>query len=131
MCVNRYSNVCVCVCVDTCMYKWVQHCLSVWIPTCISCVLIGIAMFVYVHTYTVYNTRYRNSFVEQRSKTTTGSLCLRDCLPKLVRETSSLVTDKVYTHSLHGFSTYTKNTFILASYKDNCEIQNCYVCNHQ
>ena len=41
----------------------------------------------------------------------------------------SIVKEKIYTHSLRGFTIYVKNDFI-ASYKNTCEIENCYVCSN-
>ena len=50
--------------------------------------------------------------------------CVRYNLPKLVNDTSPLVFEKLFTHSLDAFSNYFKRFFIL-NYQKNFEIVNC------
>ena len=55
--------------------------------------------------------------------------CLRYDLPILINNTPKNIKDKVYTHSLPGFSTYIKKIYI-EKYENLCQIRNCYVCNN-
>ena len=74
-----------------------------------------------------YNLR-RNVFIPRPSRKVFTSKCIRYFLPKLLRETPPNITVKVTTHSLQGFSSYTKRYYI-NTYLDFCTIPNCYVCN--
>jgi hypothetical protein len=56
------------------------------------------------------------------------SKCLRYILPKLVNDMPKCISEKLYTHSLSGFSNYIKQYYI-KQYKDTCSIPNCFVCN--
>ena len=47
----------------------------------------------------------------------------------LLRSMPTCIIDKIYTHSLNGFSNYTKQ-YMLAGYANNCQTRNCYVCAH-
>ena len=42
---------------------------------------------------------------------------------------STLITDKIITHSFSGFSNYAK-TYMISKYPASCTLLNCYVCNH-
>ena len=48
-------------------------------------------------------------------------------IPQLINNTSLLIIEKIYTHSLHGFVTYVKNKYI-SQYTVECTIPNCYIC---
>ena len=48
-------------------------------------------------------------------------------LPKVINETDKDIMDKIATHSYHSFAVYFKWVTI-GKYKQNCQIQNCYVC---
>ena len=56
--------------------------------------------------------------------------CIRHIIPKLINEEylPDIVTSKLFTHSLQGFSTYAK-THLLNSYDPECHIPHCYICN--
>ena len=56
--------------------------------------------------------------------------CIRYSIPKLLLDTPRNVTDKIQTHSYHGFSQYIK-WFYIDQYSDICNIPNCFVCNNQ
>lgn len=47
-----------------------------------------------------------------------------------VNSCSLLVKSKVFTHSLHGVTTYFKD-LLLNSYETVCNVPNCYSCNRQ
>ena len=53
--------------------------------------------------------------------------CLRYNLPVVVNKTTENIKSKVATHSLHGFSWYTKKQFI-EYYTDRCTFEICYIC---
>ena len=53
--------------------------------------------------------------------------CIRYSIPSLLKRTPPCITDKLYTHSLHGFSNYIKSHMI-NQYSDTCTIVNCYIC---
>lgn len=74
-----------------------------------------------------HNTRHRYLCCGAIPKTSLGSQCIRHHLPKLIRDTDTSLLDKVHSHSLHGFTSYMKNS-ILGSYKESCEIDHCYIC---
>ena len=48
-------------------------------------------------------------------------------IPKLYNSFPKIVTEKINTHSMHGFSNYAKK-FLLDSYSSSCVVSNCYVC---
>ncbi len=52
--------------------------------------------------------------------------CIKYDLPRVVKDTSVEIIDKVHTHSLHGFSGYIRLN-ILQSYQQSCTIINCYI----
>ena len=43
------------------------------------------------------------------------------------RRRNYIILNKTTSHSLHGFAIYVKNK-ILNSYNDECDIENCYIC---
>ena len=53
--------------------------------------------------------------------------CLRYSLVKSVNECEVIILEKIYTHSLLGFSEYAKRFFI-NNYSESCCIRNCHVC---
>ena len=73
-----------------------------------------------------YNTRYRNHRNPQ-PLTTTAKACIRYYVPVLLDSTQECITEKLFTHSLQGFSNYVKNVFI-NEYDTVCQIVNCYIC---
>ena len=54
--------------------------------------------------------------------------CIRQSIPKLLNETALCIKQKLYTHSLHGFSSYTKN-YVINAYSNECFVRHCHVCN--
>ena len=76
-----------------------------------------------------YNTRNQTRYTIPRVKHAFAEQCLHVSIPMLVRDTQSLIIEKVHTHSFKGFSNYVKQNF-LNTYETECFVQNCYVCNH-
>ena len=56
--------------------------------------------------------------------------CIQHIIPKLINEEylPEIVSSKLVTHSLDGFSNYAKN-HLLQSYDTECHIPDCYICN--
>ncbi len=46
---------------------------------------------------------------------------------RTVNNTPINIIEKIYTHSIQGFSKYIKLN-LLQSYKENCTIYDCYIC---
>jgi len=62
--------------------------------------------------------RFRHEFFRQN---------LRYTITQTVNTTPNIIIEKTASHSLNGYSTYTKN-WILTTYSDICAINNCYIC---
>jgi hypothetical protein len=74
-----------------------------------------------------YETR-RTALIAPRLNHEFAKLSLRHNLIKLLNDTPSAIKDKVWTHSFHSFSSYTKKHFLNA-YSNTCtDRNNCYVC---
>ena len=67
------------------------------------------------------------SLTNINTQTISYDKCIRSDLPKVINETDKDIMDKIATHSYHGFAFYFKGVTI-GKYKQNCQIQNCYVC---
>ena len=53
--------------------------------------------------------------------------CMRFCIPDILNNSSSIITDKIKTYSRKGFSVYLK-CFLVNEYNSMCLIPNCYIC---
>ena len=73
-----------------------------------------------------YNTRRRTLF-QIRVNHQFAKESLRCSLINIINNTPNIILEKVQTHCLHGFSSYTKMHFI-NTYSTICERPNCYVC---
>ena len=76
-----------------------------------------------------HNTQIARNIHTIRVKHSFAKKCLRYNLPILINNTPKNIKDKVYTHSLPGFSTYIKKIYI-EKYENSCQIRDCYVCNN-
>ena len=76
-----------------------------------------------------YETRTQLNIHQPLVKHEYAKKSLRFNLPQIVNNTPSLILDKIYTHSLNGYSWYIKQ-YIINSYEDECSIENCYICLH-
>lgn len=79
-----------------------------------------------IHNYDTRNTQNIYTF---RTKHDFAMKCLKYNLPHAINNTPDLIKDKIYTHSMRGFSIYVKNYF-LQKYDYRCTLSNCYTC-HQ
>ena len=77
-----------------------------------------------------YNTRHRGNASLPIPARSRNKKCIRFYIPNLVKNTPPSIIDKIFTHSYHGFSTYTK-LFFINKYQDRCTVPNCYVCSNQ
>ena len=75
-----------------------------------------------------HHTRSRNKPQHTSTRTDHAEHSIRNHLPIFLSSLPNLITDKVQTHSLHGFSVYCKKYFI-DKYENSCKIMNCYICN--
>ena len=62
-----------------------------------------------------------------RNRTKLAETFIRCTLPKLVNDTTSLIMEKNFSHSLQGFISYIKQYYI-SLYSFNCNINICYIC---
>ena len=75
-----------------------------------------------------YNIRTKHELNITKTNTKLAEKALRYALPKLVNNTTSNILDKVYTHSIQGYTFYVKQNLI-CKYSDICFIDGCYICN--
>ena len=76
-----------------------------------------------------HNTRQRHQPEIIFSHTSRARKCIKFHIPLLLRSMPTCIIDTIYTHSLNGFSNYTKQ-YMLAGYENICQTRNCYVCAH-
>ena len=74
------------------------------------------------------NTRGQHNIHTTRVQHEFAKHSLRYTLPRTINNTPNIILNKIYTHSLHGFSTYIKNFFIQTYNIVPCTIINCYIC---
>ena len=77
-----------------------------------------------------YDIRYSDNLTIPFVKHTFAQKCIRYNIPKLINQTDKSITDKCFSHSLHGFSVYVKKMFI-QNYDEHCRIQICYIYRSQ
>ena len=75
-----------------------------------------------------YNTRNRQQSLANIPRTVSVAKAIRYTVPNVIQITPDNIIQKIYTHSLSGFSLYTKKHFC-DQYSATCTIQNCYICN--
>ena len=76
----------------------------------------------------IHDTRASNKIHTARINHEFAKKCLKYNLPHIINDTPEIVVEKIYTHSLRGFTTYAKQ-FLIQKYTDTCAIPNCYSCN--
>ncbi len=65
---------------------------------------------------------------QPRGKHVFAKNCVRFDITRIVNNCPNSILDQINTYSIQGYSGYIK-TYFLQSYKENCTIVNCYVCN--
>ena len=76
------------------------------------------------------NTRNRLAEIPNIPKHKLLEQSVRYYIPILLSKMPSSITDKIDTHSLHGFSSYSKKC-LLGTYSESCSVLNCYICMKQ
>ncbi len=74
-----------------------------------------------------HDTHLKHHIHPPRGKHAFAKNCVHCDIPRIVNNCSNSILDKVNTHSMQGYSGYIKTHF-LQTYKQNCTIVNCYVC---
>ena len=73
-------------------------------------------------------TRNRNTYYTNRVAHKFADKCFRQSIFHTVNHVPELIREKIFTHSLKGFSNYSKTLFV-SNYLYECMIPHCYVCN--
>ncbi len=74
-----------------------------------------------------YRTGFRSSLHMNRATREYAKRCLSYSIPIAINNTKPIITEKVHTHSLKGFSNYVKNSCI-QGYRMTCDKRDCYIC---
>jgi len=74
-----------------------------------------------------YNTRYGHNLRAPQSKHSFAKNATRYKIPGTINSAPMSIKEKVYTHSLYGFTKYSK-LYIISQYEATCYIPHCYIC---
>ena len=74
-----------------------------------------------------HNIRQKRNYSVARVKHVFAQKCMRFCIPDILNNSSSIIPDKIKTHSRKGLSVYLK-CFLVNEYNPMCLIPNCYIC---
>ena len=79
--------------------------------------------FIFKHRSEIhsYDTRIKDSFDTNKTRIRLADSSIRQVIPRLINDTPHFIIDKIYTHSLQGFTSYIKQYFI-NSYNINCNM---------
>ncbi len=72
-------------------------------------------------------TRISHKIHQPRCKHAFAKSCIHSDIPLIVNNCPNSILDKIFTHSLQGFSGYIRAHF-LQSYQEHCTLVDCYVC---
>ena len=86
--------------------------------------IVILAQHSHIHSYP---TRNNKKLVAPKIRHKFSRKCIRYSITHIVNTTPLCITEKMYTHSLHGLSKYIKK-YALNQYKTSCNIGNCYTC---
>ena len=75
-----------------------------------------------------YNTRNKTALNTGQVTIKAAQNSIRNMTSKIVNTTPDIIINKIFTHSLNGFTTYVKQYYI-AEYSFECSRNNCYICN--
>ena len=75
-----------------------------------------------------YDTRHHPDLLIPRVRHAFMEKCVRYSIPRLLNTSPDLIKNKIFTHSLKGFTNYIK-FFFIKEYQEVCNIPNCYICN--
>ena len=90
-------------------------------------VLVCLPGAININTVHQHNTRQSGHLYSDRVKHDFAKRCIRFSVIDTVNKTDTSIISKICTHSIHGFTHYTKDG-ILQNYVYTCNINNCYVC---
>lgn len=76
-----------------------------------------------------HNLRSNSNYELPNIKHEFAKMSVSYIIPATYNNAPLFIRDKMYTHSLSGFSNYVKQ-YLLTDYNVICEIPNCYVCNN-
>ena len=79
------------------------------------------------HDIHSHNTRTRNDIHIRPALHEFAKRSIRHDIPRTVNDSPHIIKDKILTHSLQGFTNYTKAHY-LQSYLSQCMEINCYIC---
>ena len=74
-----------------------------------------------------YDTRSASNLKSCHIKTSGAKQRIRYFLPNILHNAPTNISEKIYTHSIKGFSAYYKNAKI-SEYQSECHLENCYIC---
>ena len=74
-----------------------------------------------------YDTRNSKLPLPQVPKMSSCINCIRYSIPKILDNTPSCISDKLFTHSLDGVSIYFKR-YVIDKYSTECTIAQCFIC---
>ena len=82
-----------------------------------------------MRNYEIHNhyTRNRNRMVTVRTKHEFAKRCIRYSISQVINNIPISIQTKLHTHSLKGFSSYTK-VYMIDNYESICYLANCYIC---
>ena len=100
------------------MYKLVHRQL----PSYFNCIYVTTINAVHQH-----NTSQSGNLYSDKVKHDFAKRCIRFSVIDTVNKTNTSIISKIFTHSIYGFTHYTKD-WILQNYDYKCNIYNCYVC---
>ena len=80
-----------------------------------------------INTVHQHNTRQSENLYSDRVKHDFAKRCIRFSVIDTVNKTDTSIISKIFTHSIYGFTHYTKDR-ILQNYVYTRNINNCYVC---
>ncbi len=75
----------------------------------------------------IQETRPQNNIFQSRPMHEYAKNCIQYNIPNTVNNIINNIIDKIYTHSIYGFSGYLKQG-ILQSYQERCTIPNYSLC---
>ena len=84
-------------------------------------------MFETTHPSHSYPTRNRDIPRLAIPHTSNVAISIRYTIPRLLLHTPACITNKIDTHSLQGFTKYTKK-YLCSLYDEICHIPHCYIC---
>ncbi len=125
----------VCMCLCLCVYVFVSVFVSVYMYVCLYMYLcVSVSAYLYALLFHPkskthnHDTHRKHNIHHPRGKHVFAKICIRFDMPRIVNKNSNSILNKINSHSLQGYTRYTK-AHLLQSYKENCTKVDCYICN--